>query len=158
VAASHFGVDEQLEHLAFAASQSIRVRRCASSELLELNRENQMTTRRRSHESRCVPVMFGLGDRAERLARREASAAEATRLAALAPTEFGALLVPAFIPGSTATKGDGGVQTMQILKWLAATNSAHPDLRPLVLPAQVALAALEQAGLLIHTIDGDGRE
>jgi len=99
--------------------------------------------------------MFGRKEKPDRAAQSAASTAEAERLAALSAREFGAMLMPAFAEGGARKKGDS-VQTMQLLQWLRATNPAEPDLRPLITPAQAALQALENAGLLVHTISGTG--
>jgi hypothetical protein len=100
-------------------------------------------------------ILFGRKNNGERAQQDQAQAAEAARLAALSPAELGAQLMPGFGPGGARTKGDG-IQTMQLLQWLAGTGPTRPDLRPLIAPTQAALQALENAGLVMDRMSGDG--
>jgi hypothetical protein len=101
-------------------------------------------------------TLFGRKNNGERAEQDQAQANEAARLAALSPAELGAQLMPGFAPGGARTKGDSGIQTMQLLQWLASTGKTRPDLRPLIAPTQAALQALENAGLVMDRMSGDG--
>ena len=103
-----------------------------------------------------VMILFGRRDKGERAQQDQARASEAARLAALSPAELGAQLMPGFGPGAAKTKGDSGIQTMQLLEWLASTSQTQPDLRPLIAPTQAALQTLENAGLVMDRMSGSG--
>jgi hypothetical protein len=85
-----------------------------------------------------------------------AAQAEVTRLAALAPNQIAAELLPAFGPEGAKSKGRLGTAPMQLIEWLMTDYGRGASTKPLVLAVLVGMSALERAGLVTETVSGTG--
>jgi hypothetical protein len=95
------------------------------------------------------------GKKTDRAADEQAANAEVERLTALASEELGVELIDAF-GADGASKKNGRTAPMQIIQWLMASQPRGANLKPLVPAVLAGLQALENAGLLAHTMSGTG--
>ncbi len=96
------------------------------------------------------------GNKEDKAAQQTAAAVEIERLCGLPVAELATEILPAWgAEGARRVMGNSP-GTLQVMQWLTDGYRRRPSIKPLLVPVQEAIQALENAGLLRRAIHSNG--